>query len=134
NGRYYTPRSRVYAGMLNYGFPKLLLQMRMRQADGTVSDVVSDESWRLTTDGPIIANNEYDGEEYDARKELSGWDKPGFDDSGWQHAQTVSGPCENVRAQMIEPIRVTQTIDPISVHEVRPGRFVFDLGQNMVGW
>ena len=37
-------------------------------------------------------------------------------------------------AQMIEPIRVTQTLKPRSVTEPKPGVFIFDLGQNMVGW
>jgi alpha-L-rhamnosidase len=35
---------------------------------------------------------------------------------------------------MIEPIRVTQTLKPVAVTEPRPGVFVFDLGQNLVGW
>ena len=60
NGRYYSPRSQVYAGMPHYGFPKLLLHLRLEYDDGTTSTVVSDESWRLTADGPILANNEYD--------------------------------------------------------------------------
>ncbi len=34
-------------------------------------------------DGPILRNSVYLGEVYDARKEQPGWDRPGFDDSGW---------------------------------------------------
>ncbi len=54
--------------------------------------MVSDETWKLTTDGPIRANNEYDGEEYDARKELPGWDRAGFNDATWQPARLVAAP------------------------------------------
>ncbi len=54
--------------------------------------VISDESWRLTTDGPIRANNEYDGEEYDARMEMAGWDRAGFDDTKWKLAELVHPP------------------------------------------
>lgn len=134
NGRYYTPRSVVYAGMPHFGFPKLLLYLRIEYKDGTVVKVVSDESWKLTTEGPIIANNEYDGEEYDARKELGEWANVGYNDKSWQQAEIVPAPTGKVVSQMIEPIRVTETIIPVSVSEPRPGIFVFDLGQNIVGW
>jgi alpha-L-rhamnosidase len=134
NGRYYADRSKVYAGTVSFGWPKLLLQLRLEFVDGSVSNLVSDTSWKFTTDGPILANSEFDGEEYDARKEFNGWSQPGFDDSKWQPAQLAAVPPGVVGAQMIEPIRVTQTLKPIAVTEPKPGVFVFDLGQNMVGW
>ena len=43
-------------------------------------------------------------------------------------------PTGIVAAQMIEPIRVVETLRPIAVTEPKPGMFIFDLGQNMVGW
>jgi len=134
NGRFYADRSKVYSGTMSFGWPKLLLQLRIEYADGSVSEIVSDGSWKLTADGPIRANNDFDGEEYDARKELSGWSKTGYDDSRWQPVQLVAGPGGEISAQMIEPIRVTGTLKPVSAHEVSPGVFIFDLGQNMVGW
>ena len=57
--------------------------MRVEYQDGTAAEVVSDSSWKLTTDGPIRANNEYDGEEYDARMEMPGWSRAGFDDRAY---------------------------------------------------
>ncbi len=134
NGRFYSPRSQVYAGMPSYGFPKLRLQLRIEHTDGSVSEIVSDSSWKLTTNGPIVANNEYDGEEYDARKEMKDWSQPEFNDSRWQRVELVEAPEGTLCAQMIEPIRVTQTLKPVSVSEPKPGVFIFDLGQNMVGW
>ena len=134
NGRFYADRSKVYAGTVSFGFPKLLLNLRLEYTDGSVSEIVSDESWKLTTDGPILANNDFDGEEHDARKEIAGWSKPGFDDSKWPPAQLVSAPGGVLAAQMIEPIRVTETLKPVSVKEIKPGVFIYDLGQNMVGW
>jgi alpha-L-rhamnosidase len=134
NGRYYSPRSEAFVGMRSFGYPTLLLNLRIEHADGSTSDVVSDLSWKLTADGPIVANNEYDGEEYDARKELGEWSTAGYDDSKWQAVEASPAPGGEVRAQMIDPIRVTETLTPKQVTEVRPGVFVFDLGQNMVGW
>jgi alpha-L-rhamnosidase len=134
NGRYYADRSKTYAGTVSFGWPKLLLNLRIEFADGSVKEIVSDESWKLTMDGPILANNDFDGEEYDARKELIGWDKAGFDGSKWSTAKIVSAPSGVLSAQMQEPIRVTETLKPVSVKEISPGVFIFDLGQNMVGW
>ena len=170
-GRYYSDRSKVYAGTVNAGWPKLLLHLRIEHTDGSVSEVVSDESWKLTLDGPIRANGEFDGEEYDARRELGDWSKPGYAaapivgqasrrSSGahennrmpsqagtfhrigetpvplpaWQPAQLASVPPGVVSAQMQEPIRVTGTLKPIKITEPKPGVFIFDMGQNMVGW
>jgi len=133
-GRFYSDRSKVYAGTINSGWPKLLLHLRIEQTDGSVSEIVSDESWRLTTEGPILNSGEFDGEEYDARREFYRWSEVRFDDSIWQGANLVPAPAGELAAQMIEPIRVTQWLKPVGITEPKPGVFIFDLGQNMVGW
>lgn len=134
NGRFYAPRSKVPSGTANYGYPKLLLQLEITYTDGSRETVVSDASWKLTTNGPITANNEYDGENYDARKEMSGWNRAGFKGADWQAADLVSAPDGQLVAPMINPIRITATRKPLSVTEAKPGVFIYDLGQNMVGW
>ena len=97
------------------------MQLNLEFEDGTRQSIVSDETWKLTTDGPIRANNEYDGEEYDARLELSGWDRPGFDDSAWEPAQVVAAPAGALTAEMAEPLRVTETMRPVTVKQLQPG-------------
>ncbi len=133
NGRFYAPRQDRNK-TVTFGCPKLLLQLHLEYDNGGTEDVVSDESWRLTTAGPIAANNEYDGEEYDARKELGGWAEPGYDDRAWRPVQLVDAPGGTMSAPMIDPVRVTATIKPVAVAEPKPGIFVFDLGQNFAGW
>lgn len=134
NGRYFAPRSKVPMETRTFGYPKLLLQMHIDYTDGSSAEIISDDTWKLTTNGPIRANNEYDGEEYDARLEMPGWAKAGFDDKTWRAAQLVKGPEGVLAAEMIEPIRVTQTIKPIAMSEPKPGVYIYDMGQNMVGW
>ncbi|KAA3616310.1 MAG: alpha-rhamnosidase [Calditrichaeota bacterium] len=134
NGRYFAPRTSEPTKTRTYGFPKLLLQLNLLFEDGTRRTIFSDETWKLTTDGPIRANNEYDGEYYDARMEIAGWSEPGFDDLKWRNAELVDKPGEKIGAQMAEPIKIMETIKPVSVNEVAPGIFIFDMGQNMVGW
>ncbi len=134
NGRFYADRSKVYSGTVDFGFPKLLLNLHITYTDGSTSEVVSDGSWKLTADGPILANNDYDGEAYDARVEFPDWSRAGFDVSKWATPELVSAPGGVLSAEMSGPIRVTGTLKPISVREIRPGVFIFDMGQNMVGW
>jgi len=135
NGRYHAPRGdAVPMRTRDFGDPKALLQLNLEYQDGTRASVVSDESWKLSTAGPIRANNEYDGEEYDALLELPGWSRAGFDDSKWQPVQLVKAPAGLMAAQMAEPLRVTGTIKPLSVKKLKPGVYIFDMGQNMVGW
>ncbi len=134
NGRYFAMRKKDPAPMVTFGFPKLLLQMDVEFSDGTHQLIISDPTWKLTTDGPIIENNEYDGEVYDARKEMKGWNENGFDDSKWMNTEPVGKSSPVLNAQMIEPIRITEKIKPLTVSEVKPGVFVYDMGQNIVGW
>lgn len=134
NGRFYAPRSEVYAGMPTYGAPKLLLKLTIDHPDGQRTVVRSDSQWRLTDQGPIRANNEYDGEAYDARRELPGWSSPEFNDDDWQRVDVLQEPGDQLEAEPVDPLRVTQTLRPVAITEPRPGVYVFDLGQNMVGW
>ena len=118
----------------NYGFPKMNFQLNIEYSDGSTQSIVSDTTWSLTTDGPIIINNEFDGEKYDARKEISGWNKIDFDDHKWLKANKVSNPSEILSAQMINPIRIKEIVKPKTIEEIKPGVYIYDMGQNMVGW
>ena len=134
NGRYHAPRSKWYVMTRDYGVPRLLLQLQLEYSDGRTQTIVSDETWKVSDQGPIRLNNEFDGEEYDARMELPGWSAPGFEDTNWQAAEILSPPGGKIVSQMIHPIRVTETLQPLAMTEPSPGVFVFDMGQNMVGW
>ncbi|MBN2329314.1 MAG: family 78 glycoside hydrolase catalytic domain [Candidatus Omnitrophica bacterium] len=134
NGRYYAPRIEIPTFTKTYGFPKLLLQMHIEYEDGSSHVVMSGEDWKITTKGPIRANNEYDGEEYDARMEMPGWSEIGFDETDWRSVETVAAPEGVLRAPMTPPIRVTETLRPVGLSNPKPGMYIFDMGQNMVGW
>ncbi|MCP4310706.1 MAG: family 78 glycoside hydrolase catalytic domain [Bacteroidetes bacterium] len=134
NGRYFSPRITAPTLTLTYGFPKLLLQIEIEFEDGSRVLVVSDESWKLTASGPIRENNEYDGEYYDARMELSGWAEAGFEDSGWLDVELVEPSSPEISSQMIEPMRITETLKPVAMSNPEPGIFIYDMGQNIVGW
>ena len=135
NGRFFSMRQQGGRFVLrHYGFPKMLIQLELTYADGSRQTVVSDDSWKVTADGPIRANNEYDGEEYDATMEMPGWNATGFDDSKWLQSELVQAPGGKPEAQINRNIRVMETIRPVSVTQPKPGMYILDMGQNMVGW
>jgi alpha-L-rhamnosidase len=138
NGRFFNTRGPVGPPPMtnaDYGYPKLIAQLQIYYKDGHREDIVSDSSWRVTRDGPIIANNEYDGEEYDARKELNGWNKNGYDAHTWLPVQMVAAPADNnLVLQPDAPIMVMDIMKPYRVTQVKPGLYIYDMGQNFTGW
>lgn len=111
---------------------KLLAQIRIVYRDGTQEWIATDPSWRAAT-GPVIFDGIRNGETYDARRDPAGWDKANFDDSKWAAPKVVTAPRGQLRAQMIPPVKVMQTLRPVAVAEPKPGVYVFDMGQNMAG-
>lgn len=135
NGRYYAMRQAYKPYKIKtFGYPKMRLNLEVEYTDGTKDHINSDESWKLIADGPIRTNNEYDGEEYDARKELSGWNAVGYDDSKWLKATFVQAPGGMPRAQTNAFMQVMDTLKPLHMHEQSPGVYIMDMGQNMTGW
>lgn len=135
NGRFYTMRQAYKPYKIaNFGYPKVRLVLILEYTDGTKEVVGSDVSWKMTADGPIRSNNEYDGEEYDARKEHKGWSEAGFNESTWFAAQRVSVPSGTLRAQMTPGMKVVELVKPVSVKELSGKKYILDMGQNMVGW
>ncbi len=130
-----------YAGRLMamprfpYGsFPRFLCQLEIEFTDGARQIVATDASWRSTTAGPIRSSGIYDGEVYDARQEQAGWDTSGFAAVAWRPAKVFDLGPERLIWQTNEPIRVVKELKPVALTEPVPGTYVFDLGQNMVGW
>ena len=134
NGRFFTMRQNYKTQKHNtFGYPKLLLQLEIEYTNGTKKTIVSDGTWKLNVDGPIRTNNEYDGEEYDARKEFRGWNNTRFNDRTWKHAQLVAAPPGKLIAQMAEPMKIMGTITPVSIRKLDDRRYILDMGQNFSG-
>jgi alpha-L-rhamnosidase len=125
-----------YGGRGRYGSGPItaLAQLEIDLADGTHQVIPTDSSWQ-GTNGPIAANDLLDGETYDARLEMPGWDAPGYAASRWTEASVVSPPAVGALvAQVDDGIQVETQRSPVTVTQQSPGVFLYDLGQNMVGW
>jgi len=116
-----------------YGkIPALLAQLEITYADGRTERIVSDASWK-THVGPIVATDFMLGETHDARLEIKGWSKAGVDESDWAPASTRDESSRTLEAQVMEPVRKIMELKTKKITEPKPGQWVFDLGQNMVG-
>ncbi len=114
--------------------PAILSQLEIVYEDGTTELVATDDSWRASV-GPVCFSDIQMGERYDARKEMTGWHAPGFDDQDWQQVQThPRDPDVALVSPPGPPMRVTREITPVDITEQEPGVYIFDMGQNMVGW
>ncbi len=112
----------------------LICQLQVTYSDGTIETIITDNGWKGSQDGPVTLNGIYDGENYDARKEIKGWSYPGFDDSKWKPVTAVNYPKNDLIAVQTVPVKRIQEIKPIKIFKTTKGDLVVDFGQNMVGW
>ena len=119
----------------NYYGDKLALiaQLHVEYSDGTSENIGTSDSWKAST-GPIVFSDIYNGETYDANKEMPGWSTAGFNDSNWGRAAVLNHSKENLVAPQGPPVQAIEEIKPVKILTTPKGEVVFDLGQNMVGW
>lgn len=135
NGRFFTMRQDYKPYKIKtFGYPKMALQLFVEYTDGSKDVIRTDDTWKVTTNGPILSNNEYDGEDYDARKELKNWNTVNYDDKNWLKAEYVQEPGGFYEAQMTPNMKVMGEVKPISMKKTPRGTYILDMGQNMVGW
>ncbi len=129
-----------YAGHVGFGHrrhhygekTRALVQLEIEYEDGTRETVASGADWK-TSLGPLLEADLLMGEAFDARREMPGWDRAGFDDSDWQPVEVGAeheASLEPYPAQTAGPIA---TFEPVEITEPLPGTWVLDLGQNFAG-
>ena len=113
----------------------LMGKLLIEYEDGTKEVIVTDPSWKCSNDGPVMTNGFYEGEDYDARREMTGWNTTSFDASHWRNCKTFPGLDEGIeivpyvgQSVMVDTVCVAHSIsEPIS------HTYIYDMGQNMVG-
>jgi len=111
----------------------LLMQLRIVYTDGSEDLIITDETWKCNNDGAIRMSDIYNGEEYDAGKKLTGWNKPDYNDQSWEKVRT-GNYTNNLIASESVPVRKIEEIKPVKIFTTPNGSLVADMGQNMVGW
>ncbi len=133
NGFYNVTGGRYVKYLGAFGDPRLAMRLHVTYEDGTSADFATDRTWRVA-EGPITFTCIYGGEDYDARRELKGWDTPGYDDKNWFTVGSVEAPGGVMRAQASPAVKVQQTFKTQKMTEPKAGIRIYDLGQNASGW
>lgn len=114
--------------------PKVLCNLYL---DEKVIATKADGNWRAAF-GPVTENNIYDGETYDASREKTGWNEPGYSpDETWKEAVGADAPKGVLRSQIMPPIGERLRRTPVHVAytgENDSYNMTVDYGQNMAGW
>lgn len=149
NGFYNVQGGRYRKLQISFGAPTLLFRLEVNYTDGTSEVIASGADWKYDF-SPITFNCIYGGEDYDARLEQRGWNRPGFDDSCWRNVVVQEAPRGELRPQLAAPVRIMERyqvtkvtkLTPAQIEEackstkrtVDPSALVLDMGQNLAGF
>ena len=111
----------------------VLIELHIICKDGSSQVISTDKNWK-TSFGPILQSEIYDGEIYDATKELCGWDRPDYNDQLWSPVHEIKVDKKILVAQENFPVKKVETLRPVSLFKTPQGDSVLDFGQNMAGW
>ena len=137
----------------------LLAKLVITYRDGTKDVITTNpKTWKFYGQSPVVLGSLFQGEVYDARKEkeLAGWSTAAYSDDKWQQASIVPVDAHTafigswahcmtgtvmehnydnftLTGQMGSSVTNVLTLSAKGVNEIRPGVFIYDMGQNMAG-
>ena len=102
-----------------------LMELRLEYEDGTSEIIGTDETWRVTEDGPVRMADIYDGETFDATIDL--------DKAAWRSAAPEALKIHPaIIADYGAPVKSHEEFRPISAKRVGSAS-IYDFGQNLAG-
>jgi hypothetical protein len=132
NGFYNEQGGRYVKMQVSFGPPTLFFRMQITYQNGLKEEIVSDRSWKYSP-SPIVFNDMYGGEDYDARLEQNGWDTYNFDDSNWQPVVVQEAPKGKLTLQTATPVKIMETY-PVKNIKKTGNFYVLDMSQNLSGF
>lgn len=129
-----------YRGCINIGSVRnaygkktaLCTKLIITYQDDDREVIYTDETWKATQEGALRENNIKTIERVDARKELTGWKKPGYDDTQWHGVKQTHYQGEII-PQQGEVVQEQEHFVPKVLHTPN-GESVLDMGQNYAGY
>ena len=132
NGFYNINRERYRKLVIAYGYPKLIFNIKIVYTNGSIENIVSDESCKVTP-SPIVFSSIYGGEDYDARLEQQGWSNYGFNDQKWRNSVLIDDTTKKLVPEKDFPLKVIQKFKTLRIFKSKTGRTIYDFGQNTSG-
>jgi len=111
----------------------LLLEVHIQYSNGSCEIICSDAHWKAHK-SPILYSEIYHGETYDARKEITGWNLPNFNDVGWRPVSIVQHEKSIICAQDGPLVTKHEHLRPKNILTTPKGEKIIDFGQNITGW
>ncbi|MDF2685413.1 MAG: Bacterial alpha-L-rhamnosidase [Clostridia bacterium] len=115
-----------------FGIPQFTCILQIKYKDGSVEYINTDKSWSYCK-GPIIENNLFDGETYDANKTILNWNNIDYSGDDFKQIKIVPSPCKRIIPQLLEPICEKIIYKPLSVTAISKDACILDFGQNIAG-
>ncbi len=127
-----------YHAVWNNGYGtdvNLMAKLLVQYEDGTHQIIVTDNTWKCYDKGPILENSLHNGVDYDARREIEGWDVSGFDDREWNNVKVYPSLSKDIKLQAYigQPVRIDTICEAQKLTEPIAKHYIYDMGQNMVG-
>lgn len=117
----------------SFGSPRLLCQIEITYADNTKEMICTDETWKVK-ESPIVADDVFAGEVYDANKETDGWCTTSCDDADWSRAVYRNAPVGTLTANTAPTDKITEVLEPVSLKKLDNGTYEVDFGKEISGW
>lgn len=108
-------------------------QINLEFSDGSMMVLGSGNSWKWH-ESPIVFSEIYDGETYDARVEVAGWNRCGLDDRLWHPVEVLKGKTQLLAPPEGLPVAVDDELPAVAFFRTPKGEAVIDFGQNLTGW
>jgi alpha-L-rhamnosidase len=124
-----------YLNLRNYlptGRPVFIAKVRIEYANGKTKEIVTDQTWKYSY-GPIMRNNVYLGEVYDARNEIEDWNNLKYNDRKWNMANEEDGPGGQLEKTFFPHIQVIDLKKPVKITSGKDGIYLVDFGVNFTG-
>ncbi|WP_106830136.1 family 78 glycoside hydrolase catalytic domain [Parabacteroides pacaensis] len=130
---WYNQRDRRVEGDMWYDTPRVIAQVEIEYADGTIRTIPTDKTWKVTR-GPLLHNGIFTGETYDARLELGNWSENTYKDDHWNPALEVRPPSGTLRSQMAPFDKIVRTITPAFEKKKNDSTYLYSLPETVAGW
>jgi alpha-L-rhamnosidase len=118
------------------GSKRFIACINIHKKNGQIEKIPSDTSWKYEINTPIVTHNIYNGEVYDATKEIKGWNTLKFDDSAWKNVYPYNGKKENLDmiCELGPYVQIVEYKKPKKIIACNTGRYILDFGQNTAGF
>ncbi|WP_340112578.1 family 78 glycoside hydrolase catalytic domain [Maribellus mangrovi] len=114
------------------GKPAFIAKLVISYENGKTQEIVSDNTWKFAL-GPLLQNDVYIGIVYDARKKISAWNWPGYDETSWNFAQKTESPGGKIQKAFFPPVQIVKELTPVEIYSPVTETFIVDMGVNFTG-